>query len=81
MLYIGEGERSRQAQWLRMAKGRPVLTVTATDGGLDQGSIINFQTVDGRVRFEVSVDAAEHSGLRLNSRLFSVATNVVKGSR
>jgi len=81
MLFIGDGERSRLAQWLRMARGRAILTVSATDGGLDQGSIINFQNVDGKVRFEVSIDAAEQSGLRLNSRLFSVATNVVKGSR
>lgn len=81
MLYIGGADRARQAQWLRMAKGRPIVTVTDTEGGLSQGSIINFQTIDGRVRFEVSVDAAEQSGLRLNSRLFSVATNVVKGSR
>ncbi|MGB9110438.1 MAG: YfiR family protein, partial [Telluria sp.] len=68
-------------QWLRMAKGRAVLTVTAAEGGLEQGSIINFRTVDERVRFELSLDAAEQSGLRLNSRLFSVATNVVKGNR
>jgi hypothetical protein len=81
MLYIGRGERAHQAQWLRQAKGRPILTVTATDGALDQGSIINFRTVDDRVRFEVSADTAEQSGLRLNSRLFSVATNVVKGNR
>jgi hypothetical protein len=81
MLYIGRGERARQAQWLRMAKGRPILTVTAAEGSLEQGSIINFRTVDERVRFELSLDAAEQSGLRLNSRLFSVATNVVKGNR
>jgi hypothetical protein len=81
MLFIGHGERARQAQWLRLAKGRPVLTVTAFEGGLEQGSIINFRIVDERVRFEVSADAAEQSGLRLNSRLFSVAMNVVKGNR
>jgi hypothetical protein len=81
MLYIGRGERARQAQWLRQSKGRPVLTVTTVEGSLEQGSIINFRTVDERVRFEVSADAAEQSGLRLNSRLFSVATNVVKGNR
>jgi hypothetical protein len=81
MLYIGRAEHARQAQWLRQVKGRAVLTVTAFDGSLEQGSIINFRIVDERVRFEVSVDAAEQSGLRLNSRLFSVATNVVKGNR
>jgi hypothetical protein len=81
MLYIGRGERARQTQWLRQVKGRPIMTVTAVEGGLEQGSIINFRIVDERVRFEVSLDAAEQSGLRLNSRLFSVATNVVKGNR
>jgi hypothetical protein len=80
LLFVGRGERGRLAQWLRPAKGRPILTVTAFDGALEQGSIINFRTVDDRVRFEVSVDAAEQSGIHLNSRLFSVATNVVKGN-
>lgn len=81
MLFLGGADRARQTQWLRMAQGRPILTVTDTEGGLDQGSVINFQTIDDRVRFEVSLDAAEQGGLRLNSRLFSVATRVVKGSR
>lgn len=80
MLFIGPAERARQAQWLRQAKGRPILTVTDADGALEQGAIINFRTVDDRVRFEVSVDAAEQSDIRLSSRLFTVATNVVKGS-
>jgi hypothetical protein len=81
MLFIGRAERARQAQWLRQVKGRAILAVTAADGALDQGSIINFRTVDDRVRFEVSVEAADQAGIRLNSRLFSVATNVVKGNR
>jgi hypothetical protein len=79
MLYVGGSERARVGQWLRQAKGRPILTITSLEGALDLGSIINFRTVDNRVRFEVSADMAEQSGLRLNSRLFSVATNVVKG--
>jgi hypothetical protein len=66
---------------MRLAKGRPILTVSAADGALEQGCVINFRVVDDRVRFEVSVDAAEQGGIHLNSRLFSVATNVVKGSR
>jgi hypothetical protein len=81
MLFVGPAERARQVQWLRQAKGRPILTVTAFDGALEQGAIINFRTVDDRVRFEVSVDAAEQNDIRLSSRLFTVATNVVKGSR
>jgi len=81
MLFIGPVERARQVQWLRQTRGKPILTVTAFEGALEQGAIINFRTVDDRVRFEVSVDAAEQSDIRLSSRLFTVATNVVKGSR
>jgi hypothetical protein len=81
VLFIGPGESAHRLQWLREAKGRPILTVTGTDAGLAQGGVINFRNVDHRVRFEVSVDAAEQSGIHLNSRLFSVATNVVKGTR
>lgn len=80
MLFIGPAERTRQAQWLHQAKGRPILTVTALDGALEQGAVINFRIVDDRVRFEVSLEAAEQSDIRLSSRLFTVATNVVKGS-
>lgn len=80
MLFVGPAERARQIQWLRQAKGRPILTVAAFDGALEQGAVINFRIVDERVRFEVSVDAAEQSDIRLSSRLFTVATNVVKGS-
>jgi hypothetical protein len=80
LLFIGRGERARLAQWLRQAKGRPILTVTDAEGALEQGSVINFQVSDERVRFEVSVDAAAQNNVRLSSRLFAVATNVVKGS-
>jgi hypothetical protein len=54
--------------------------VTDADGALEQGSVINFLLWDERVRFEVSIDAAERNNIRLSSRLFAVATNVVKGS-
>jgi hypothetical protein len=81
VLFIGPGEPAHRLQWLHEAKGRPILTVTGADGVLAKGGIINFHNVEHRVRFDVSVDAAEQNGIRLNSRLFSVATNVVKGNR
>lgn len=81
LLFIGRGERARQAALLRQLRTQKVLTVTETQTALDQGSIINFRTVDSRIRFEVSVDAAEQAGLKLSARLLGVAINVVKGSR
>jgi hypothetical protein len=81
LLFIGRGERARQAALLRQLRTQPALTVTETENALDQGSIVNFRTVDSRIRFEVSVDAAEQAGLKLSARLLGVAINVVKGSR
>jgi hypothetical protein len=56
----------------------PVLVVTEDDGALERGSVINFLVVDGNVRFEVSLPAAEQRGLKLSSRLLSVALRVEK---
>lgn len=56
----------------------PVLVVTEGEGALDRGSAINFLVVDGNVRFEVSLPAAEQRGLKLSSRLLSVALRVEK---
>jgi hypothetical protein len=77
-LFIGKPERSRQRQLLRQAQGLPILLVTESEGALAQGSMINFRVVDDRVRFEVSLDPAEKSGLKLNSRMLAIAISVMK---
>lgn len=81
MLFIGE-DAARSASVLRAAQQQQgVLTVTESDNGLQQGSVINFRLVEDRVRFEVSLPAAEKCGLKLSSRLLSVAYHVQKGSQ
>jgi hypothetical protein len=81
LLFISHSERARQGALLAKLRTLPVLTVTETEGALDAGSIINFRIVDNRVRFEVSLDAADRAGLKLSARLLGVAINVVKGNR
>jgi hypothetical protein len=56
----------------------PVLIVTEGEGALERGAVINFLVVDGNVRFEVSLPAAERRGLKLSSRLLAVALRVEK---
>jgi hypothetical protein len=79
ILFVGGAEGARLAQVAQAAKPRPILTVTESDGALSQGSMINFVIVDRRVRFEVGLDSAEKSGLRLSSRLLAVAQQVKTG--
>ena len=74
---LGE-QRGRLEDVLSSARGRPILTVTEAEGALTNGSIINFTMMGDRVRFEVSLDAAQSSRLRLSSRLLAVAANVIQ---
>ncbi len=77
VLFIGSGADDREAV-LEIARTLPVLTVTEVDGALTEGSIVNFVTSQQRVRFEISLPAAEASGLRLDSGLLSVAQRVYR---
>jgi hypothetical protein len=58
-----------------------MLVVTECDNGLQLGSVINFRLVDERVRFDVALDAAERNGIKLSSRLLTVANRVQKGAQ
>lgn len=77
-IYIGLIEPGRLATVIGRAQGLPILVVTSADGALNVGSMINFRIVDSRVRFEVSLDAVEHAGLHVSSRMLSVALQVVR---
>ncbi len=79
ILFIAKEERDHLSQVLAAARDRPILTVTESEGGLSSGSIINFTLDQDRVRFEVSLYAAEKSQLRLNARLLAVAQEVHRG--
>lgn len=69
--------RSEVLGQLKAAAPRPLLVVSETPGGLADGSMINFSLVEGRVRFEIALPAAERAGLTLSSRLLAVAQSVV----
>lgn len=80
LLFVGGNDPVRTARVLRLAGGA-LLVVTECDNGLQLGSVINFRTVDERVRFDVSLDAAERNGIKLSSRLLTVANRVQKGAQ
>ena len=79
ILFVGKAENARLAQLAQAAQQRSILTVTESDGALAQGSVINFVVAERRVRFEIALDSAEKSRLRLSSRLLAVAQQVRTG--
>jgi hypothetical protein len=76
ILFVAGTAAKPAAAVLAAVRGHPVLTVT--DGAVDQAShgIINFVLVDGHVRFEIDNVAAERNGLKISSKLLSLAVNV-----
>lgn len=76
VLFVGGQDRERLAARLSPARTLPILTVTESTGALGDGSVINFTVERERVRFEVSLPAAELSRLKLSSRLLAVAQRV-----
>ena len=73
VLYVGAGYDGRLSQVAAAVEDRPVLIVTDAPDALAEGSMINFEVVDERVRFEISLTAAQRAGLDLSSRLLSAA--------
>jgi len=80
VLFIGGSDKARIAALARAALARNVLVITETEGALDHGSVINLIVLDGRVRFEVSLDSAERAGLKVSSRMLAVAHLVRMGN-
>ena len=76
VLFIGRAEGNPRA-YIRAAREARSLAVTESDRGMEQGSVINFVAVDDRIGFEVSVDAAEKTSLRVSSRMLAIARRVV----
>lgn len=76
LLFVGRAQPNGRAA-VRAAQQQGTLCVTEAERGLETGSAINFVIADDRVGFEVSLDAAERSGLRISSRMLNVARRVV----
>lgn len=76
LVFISRSERSRLKSLLRDLKRTPLLTVSETEDFAKLGGMINFKLQYDKVRFEINPKAAASVGLRINSKLLSVATIV-----
>jgi hypothetical protein len=81
ILFVGSGYADALRVIMPAVGREPMLLVTDEDDGLNQGSVLNFVTVDRRVRFEVSLTAADRLRLKISSELLAVAVRVRGGHR
>lgn len=73
MVFIAASERRRIPAILEGLKRADVLTVGETESFAQLGGVINFVLQGDRVHFEINLDAAERAGLRISSKLLSLA--------
>jgi len=78
VLFVGRGADPQDA--LSLVRGQPVLTVADTALPSTVRSMIRFQMIDGRLRFDVSLKAAEQASLGISARLLAVAHHVDTGT-
>jgi hypothetical protein len=74
VLFVGRAAELNKA--LDRLGRRPVLVVT--ESVTEPGGMLNFITVDGRIRFEAAPALAESVGLKLGARLLAVSERIVK---
>ncbi|MBI5395527.1 MAG: YfiR family protein [Verrucomicrobia bacterium] len=79
LLFISRSEKARVPQILSRLAGTSILTVGETDQFARSGGIINFRIQGNNVRFEINVDAAARSHLKISSKLLRLATIITNG--
>jgi hypothetical protein len=78
LLFVCPSESKRLADIVKAVKNSSILTVADTQGFLEVGGIINFVMEEKKIRFEISVTAAEKAGLKIRSQLLRLAKRVIK---
>jgi hypothetical protein len=81
ILFVGGGHADLIRPALSDLAAASTLVVTEEADGLDDGATVNFLSLDHRVRFEVSLTAADRSHLKISAELLGVAVRVFGGGR
>jgi hypothetical protein len=76
ILFVGRSGAPWLAETLAATHGQPILTITESANADDAGGIVNFVVVDDKVRFDIALEPAEHSNLKISGRLLAVARKV-----
>ena len=72
LLFVRSDQRGVDRLLLGL-KGSSVLTVGETKGFAQRGGVINLTREDNKLRFEINVNAAGQTPLRISSRLLALA--------
>ncbi len=69
-------DKKRAKSLISEIANAPILTIGDSDGFTDSGGIIGFAMEDSKVRFDINLESAERSHLKISSKLLSLARSV-----
>jgi hypothetical protein len=78
VLFVSASERMQLPNILAAVKSQHVLTVSDLDGFIEAGGIIEFITLEDKIRFEVNLKAAQQARLKISSQLLKLARDVIE---
>ena len=73
ILFVSSSEKGDFSKIVNSLQNAKVLTVSETDGFIKAGGMINFTFEDAKVRFQINDEAAKKAGLKISSKLLSLA--------
>src|SRR5262249_47453197 len=73
LAYFGGTDTDHAISLLDEIKGAPILTVSDGEQFARMGGVIGLFLEDGKMRFAVNAEAAQRGGVRLSSRLLTLA--------
>ncbi len=73
MIFVRATEKKGTPRILASSKGSSILTVGEVKGFAERGGIINLTSVENQLRFEINLDAAAQTRLKISSKLLALA--------
>jgi hypothetical protein len=75
VVFIGSEQQERVERILGGLRGKKVLTVGEAPQFLEKGGVIKFVRRQNKIHFEISQENAERAGIKISSKLLSLAVN------
>jgi hypothetical protein len=78
VLYIARSAKKDIPRILGLLQARAVLTICDDENFVRQGGMMNYVRNDSRIRFDINLDEAEKSRLKMSAKLFGLARVIVR---
>jgi hypothetical protein len=73
MLFIPTIKISELNKVLTLVKGKPILTISDSEGFVEAGCFINFYQFENKLRFEINQKGMKDAGFIVDYRLLKVS--------